>query len=138
MDVVKYIIQLLDEFHQITLPSFGKFELVFNSAKSDSDAGKIYPPNYEISFSQQHNLNDDNAAQEIAKAESLDIEDARTEIRRIISDWKKTLKTEGSLTLDTLGIFSSEKEKITFRMGDDCIFNFKNFGLPVITKNYYP
>jgi hypothetical protein len=132
MNLAQYIILLLEEFHQVTLPFLGKFELEFISVTSDESTKKTYPPGYIISFSQQHDLNDLSVIRRIAKMESLNEEEVEIKVRQSISDWKETLKTTHFLSIDKFGILTSEKEKITFKMSEDCIFNFKNFGLPSI------
>ncbi len=132
MDLVKHSIRVLRDTYCITLPALGKFELLFESVRTDPETRKNYPPGYQILFSQQHNLNDDSLIREIAASESQDAEQVKKEVNEIISNWKNRLKSEGSLKLDGWGIFTSHKEKIEFQMGDDCIFKFKNFGLPIV------
>ena len=131
MNLVKYIILLLDEAGQVTLPSFGKFELKLVSVKKDEETNQILPPSYSLNFNQQHNLNDDNLANLIADLESIDVEKAKESVYQIISEWKNSLKTNQNLTVENLGTFTSVKEKINFQN----VYSFatyKNFGLPTL------
>ncbi len=132
MDLTKYSIQVLQDLHHLTLPTLGKFELIFESVKLDPQTHKTRPPGYQLFFSQQHNLNDDQIIQEIVRSESRNTEEVRTEVTQTISSWKNNLKTTGILTLEGWGTFTSNKEKIVFQLAGDCILNFAYFGLPVI------
>ncbi|MCO6564096.1 MAG: hypothetical protein J6581_01495 [Apibacter sp.] len=130
MDIVKYCILLLEEANQVTLPSFGKFELKFNSVKKDKDTYQILPPSYSLYFTQQHNLNDTCLADVIAELKSTDIEKAKELVYQTISGWKTILKTHQYLNIENLGIFTAEKEKIIFNLSENSFTTYKNFGLP--------
>ena len=130
MDIVTSCILLLEEAHQVTLPSFGKFELKFNSVKKDKDTYQILPPSYSLYFTQQHNLNDTCLADVIAELKSTDIEKAKELVYQTISGWKTILKTHQYLNIENLGIFTAEKEKIIFNLSENSFTTYKNFGLP--------
>ncbi|CVK15775.1 hypothetical protein Ga0061079_10385 [Apibacter mensalis] len=130
MDIVKYCILLLEEANQVTLPSFGKFELKFNSVKKDKDTYQILPPSYSLYFTQQHNLNDTCLADVIAELKPTDIEKAKELVYQTISGWKTILKTHQYLNIENLGIFTAEKEKIIFNLSENSFTTYKNFGLP--------
>ncbi|MGM5630432.1 hypothetical protein O2K51_05970 [Apibacter raozihei] len=132
MELLKYCIQLLEDNKQITLPTLGKFNLLFESAKVDPESKKTFPPRYALVFSQQHSLNDNTLAKEISLAESKDFKLVKESVDKTINEWKEILKSNGKLDLDKLGTFSSDKEKIIFSMSENCIFNYKYFGLPAI------
>lgn len=130
MDLIKYCILLLQETNQVTLPSFGKFELKFNSVREDKETYQLLPPSYSLSFTQQHNLNDIALASIIAELNSIDVEKAKDFVYQTVKEWKKILKSEPYyLTIENLGIFTAEKEKIIFSLSEKSFVTYKNFGL---------
>lgn len=129
MDLIKYCILLLQETNQVTLPSFGKFELNFNSVREDQETNQLLPPSYSLFFTQQHNLNDIALASVIAKLNSIDVERAKDFVYQTIKEWKKILKSEPYLAIENLGTFTAEKEKIIFSLSEKSFVTCKNFGL---------
>lgn len=129
MDLIKYCILLLQETNQVTLPSFGKFELKFNSVREDQETNQLLPPSYSLFFTQQHNLNDIALASVIAELNSIDVERAKYFVYQTVKEWKKILKSEPYLTIENLGTFTAEKEKIIFSLSEKSFVTYKNFGL---------
>ena len=132
MNLTHYIIEFLEKYHRVTIPSFGKLELEFQPAFFQHEIHQITPPKYHLSFSQQHNLDDLSLLKEIAKSEAKRQKDIELQIEQEIAQWKQTLKKEKSLTLNRLGTFHGEKEKISFQPVEDCFCYDYYFGLPVI------
>lgn len=132
MNLVSHIIQILENDHEITLPSLGKFQLIFKPVIIDDTTEKKSPPYYAVVFSQQFDINNETIFRQISISESIEENIIRKEYTTILSKWKTILKEENHLFLENLGTFSADKEKITFEIADNCIFNFKNFGLPII------
>jgi nucleoid DNA-binding protein len=129
-DIVKYCILLLEEANQVTLPSFGKFELKFNSVKKNIDTHQMLPPYYSLYFTQQHNLNDTCLAEVIAELKSINIDKTKEFVYQTISGWKTILKTDHYLNIENLGTFTTDKEKIIFNLNENSFITYKNFGLP--------
>lgn len=132
MNIVDGIFSLLEKNKEVTLPSLGKLVLEFCSAERDATTGKTYPPKYVISFDQQHNLNDCILVHELGEIEGIDKKKTEKLVAEGIASWKNILKEENTLILQGLGRFTMEGEKIAFKESKDCIFNFKNYGLPFI------
>lgn len=132
MNLISHIIQILENEHVITLPSLGKFQLTFNSVTIDNTTKKIFPPYYSIVFSQQYDIKNETIFRKISSLESIEENQVREEYGLILSQWKDILKDKKQLFLECFGVFTSDKEKISFKMFENCIVNFKNFGLPVI------
>ncbi|MDR3273076.1 MAG: hypothetical protein LBT29_06310 [Flavobacteriaceae bacterium] len=132
MNLTEHIIGFLEKYHRVTIPSFGKFELEFQPAFFQYENRQVTPPKYHLVFSQQHNLNDMALFEGIAGKESKSLEETASQIQQEISQWKQTLKQVKNLNLNRLGAFSSEREKISFQVADDCFCHDYHFGLPVI------
>lgn len=132
MNLISHIIQILENNQEVTLPSLGKFQLIFKPVIIDDITKKISPPYYAVIFSQQFDINNETIFEQISRLESMDENIVKEEYKTILFNWKSILKRENQLFLEKLGTFTTDKEKIIFEMADNCIFNFKNFGLPII------
>ncbi|TWP30898.1 hypothetical protein ETU08_02525 [Apibacter muscae] len=130
MEIITCILSLLDKNKEVVVPTFGKFSLNFSSVTEDHSTGKVLPPQKYVAFEQPHKLNDIYLVKELQAYLNINQDEAEKIMLEEIVKWKNTLKNSNSLTLKGLGSFTLDKERITYEVSKDCIFNYRNYGLP--------
>ncbi len=129
--------ELLLQNSCVIIPNFGGFIAQPVPSKIDYESGKMFPPSKSILFNKQLINNDGLLANEFAKANNINFDEATDAIHQMVESWNKTLEQGGRIELDKVGIlFFDEEKNICFEQ--DRFFNLllASFGLSQV--NFLP
>lgn len=128
---VQYIGELLYRHECVIVPGFGGFITSYIPARIDKEANRFFPPSCKLAFNESLSANDGILANHISKAESVSYREALENIRLWVDQTVKTLHTESSLKLDSLGTFTLNREgNIQFDPEQGLNYLGNSFGLP--------
>ncbi|WP_304343175.1 hypothetical protein [Chryseobacterium koreense] len=108
---------ILDSLRQngaTSISGFGTFYLKNANAKVDQDAAHILPPGSEIAFSTDFEWESTDFPSYVSAEKKIPQIDAEIEVRKMINYWNGTLYKEKTLTVEHLGTFFLNDEKINF------------------------
>ncbi len=123
MKLEKYISDLLYRYDLVIVPEFGGIIGRKKNAHFNRETYIFSPPHKEISFNELLQNNDGLLANYVAETEGISYEQALKTINNEVDKWKKTLRENGRLKLDYIGVFNLNTEQ-------------KLFFLPLTTQNY--
>ena len=113
--VAQHISTLLYCHDCVILPDFGGFVTNYKQAKLDTTTKTAHPPSKSLSFNKFLTHNDGLLINEISQKEGLSYKSAEEVVSKYATFCKTTLKSEGRLELDKLGVFYLTENRIQFK-----------------------
>ena len=135
MRVENYLQELLYRYECVVMPEFGAFLAKRKPAEVHESTHAFYPPKKVISFNKQLTENDGILANYIAKAEGLSYGEANQKVTEFVENLSYTLNHYKEVTLEEIGVFSLEEEKILFQPFYHNNYLAESFGLATFTSN---
>jgi CCDC81-like prokaryotic HU domain 2/CCDC81-like prokaryotic HU domain 1/SPOR domain len=130
MNIHSYISQLLYRYQCVTVPGFGAFLTVIESAQLIESTHSFFPPKKIISFNAYIKNNDGLLANHIAQAEKTSYEYAISAIQHEVYNWKKVLKETRVLSIKNVGDFSVNADNnLVFTPSEQTNYLTNSFGL---------
>lgn len=114
MNLPSLILDSLRQNGATSVSGFGTFFLKNANAKMDQDAKNILPPGSEIAFTTDFIGKNIDLASYVSAEKKIPQIDAEIEVRKLINYWNGTLHKEKTLSVDHLGTFFLNDEKIQF------------------------
>lgn len=115
MQITEHITSLLYRYECVVIPDFGAFLTERQPAEIDETTHAFYPPKKTISFNRQLKKNDGLLTNYIAKVEAISYEQSSTEIRRFVNNLLRALDANQRVSLDKIGAFYTQGDKILFQ-----------------------
>ncbi|MBC7916126.1 MAG: SPOR domain-containing protein [Pyrinomonadaceae bacterium] len=130
MDIAKFISDLLNEYHEVSLPGIGTFYT--KNASSYFNDGKYYPPSQSIEF-KEDNGSADTLIQHIIKVKHISESSALYFIERFCENLTTTIKTDKEVDIAPLGVLTKADSGYRFTASPDWK-STSFFGLPAINE----
>ncbi|MEX2369793.1 MAG: hypothetical protein WD578_02215, partial [Bacteroidales bacterium] len=125
----KYIRQILSTQEPVILPGFGSLVPTEGKGVAGSE-GKIEPPGTVIRFDATHPKGDGKLAEEYARGEQMDQEEARQQVLELVDAIKFKLDKGEKYELASVGTFTRDDDnKIHFRKDPNWVIDPDEFGL---------
>ncbi|RNA61245.1 hypothetical protein D1631_04470 [Chryseobacterium nematophagum] len=115
MNISACILEYLKQFGSIIVPGFGVFSVEYSKAIINSENGSILPPAGRIAFMLDYEVDSDELAAFIADHRHMSLEASKSDLKIQIDFWKKRLKAEQHLEIQSLGELSFDEETIHFK-----------------------
>ena len=128
-----HIENLLRKHDFVIIPAFGGFVASEESAQMQD--GYLLPPSKTIGFNPELTYNDGLLAQEIAKAEGINLIEANNYIAEKVEKLNTTLKTFKHLSFASIGTFHLNGENVSFEPAQTNNLLKSSFGLQAF---YFP
>lgn len=132
--VVKYIVSLLERHECVVVPDFGGFVLQPQPSQFSSSRQELRPASKMVSFNRSLQMNDGLLVKEVSQQETISYNEASEEVNRMVSDWKWSLHSNGSLQLKDLGEFTvGEEGNLVFEPSFERNYLKSAYGLTSLT-----
>lgn len=129
MTLAKYISDLLYRYECVIIPNFGGFVTNEISAKVNHFTHTFYAPSKQLTFNSHLQNNDGLLANYVANVENISYSEAVSVIKKVVSTWNLSLKTE-ELELENIGSFHLNSEgKVIFEPNTVVNYLTSSFGL---------
>jgi cell division septation protein DedD len=130
IDIAAHIEKLLFLHDTLTIPGFGGFTASRTPAAVDYAGGAVTPPSKSLIFSENLSIDDGILVDELVKAHSISIEEARTAIQQFVEQMQEQLNQREIVTLPGIGrLYKNYVQKIQF-LPDATNFHAGSYGLP--------
>lgn len=103
INIAKYLLELLLEHGEVTIPGIGRFELKNNPASFGEGRKSLMPPTKEFIFSEEHSSDDEVLKNHLIKNENIDAITADQFVDKFSSDILKGLLENKPVELAYLG-----------------------------------
>ena len=130
MDISPYLLELLVDKNQVTVPGLGKFFKKIIPGYYHQESKSYMPPSGAIDFTAEY-IHDDKLVHYISAKNNLSLTSSYAVLDEYIRDIKNTLKTD-QLTISGIGILKSDDGKISLSSTPSPNLNIASFGLPII------
>lgn len=128
----KYIRQILSLQEPVVFPGFGSLLMVTGKGINTNE-GTIEPPGMIIKFDPDHPKSDGKLAEEYARGEEIDLEEARQQLLELVDAIKFKLDKGEVYSLDLVGTFSRDDDnRIHFEKDPNWVVDPEIFGLSSI------
>jgi nucleoid DNA-binding protein len=135
MSVEQYLQELLYRYECVVMPGFGAFLANRKAAEVHATTHAFYPPKKVISFNKQLSDNDGVLTNYIAQAEHISYSEASEKVNLFVQELQTTLQTYKELTLNEIGTFNLEEEKVVFQPFYHNNYLAESFGLSTFTSD---
>ena len=132
MDISPYLLELLVDKNQVTVPGLGKFFKKIIPGYYHQESKSYMPPSGAIDFTAEY-IHDDKLVHYISAKNNLSLTSSYAVLDEYIRDIKNTLKTD-QLTISGIGILKSDDGKISLSSTPSPNLNIASFGLPINGK----
>lgn len=112
MNLGLHIFNFLQENGNIELPGFGVFSIQKKSAAIDETSSKLLPPSLEIQFTENRKVFNSDLSKYIAKLKEANLFLVQSQIKEEVNSWLHQLDQNQKLSVEELGDFSKENDKI--------------------------
>lgn len=129
MDLANYLIELLGQRGEVSIPGLGRFYYAKKSAFYNVAEARIYPPGQTLQFEQQAD-NSDGFAEFISQKKNISMASARYFVDRYVNDIVQETAIR-DFAVGTKGWLRNDGFKIIFRSADQNDGS-AGFGLPAI------
>lgn len=127
--VAEYIRTLLYEYDYVTVPNFGAFIANYQPASVNEISGSLMPPQKKIAFNELLKQDDGLLAMQIARRESISIDESKRRIQQFVEEVKDNLAFQRFFTFDKIGTFSlNDETNIVFEPDRRNNFFSESFG----------
>ncbi len=130
MDISAYLVELIAEKEQVTVPGLGRFSKTRSSGYYDVDSKTYFPPSSEIVFSAEY-MHDDKLVHLISQKTRSSLTAAYAIVDEYIKEIKSRLKTE-EVALEGIGTLKSEDGNLVLSTEKTKILDKNYFGLPAV------
>ena len=136
MDILQYLLELLKTRKQIGLEGLGTFYKKKTPGRYDAGTHSFLPPSYALEFTPEL-LENTKLAEYIQTKRGISEDSAKYFINQFVGEIQQSLQN-GTFTLEHLGTFVSEGEKLVFNASQDINTGFDFFALPSVTAELKP
>jgi cell division septation protein DedD/nucleoid DNA-binding protein len=127
--VAEYIRTLLYEYDYVTVPNFGAFIANYQPASVNEISGSLMPPQKKIAFNELLKQDDGLLAMQIARRESISIDESKRRIQQFVEEVKDNLAFQRFFTFEKIGTFSlNDETNIVFEPDRRNNFFSESFG----------
>ncbi len=134
LNIVKHIQQLLPLHDCVIVPDWGGFVVQEIATAFDPQTHSFSPAHKEVVFNESLQYNDGLLIESYRKTDQIDYATARQQLLTDVALLKRTLQTEGSITLGTIGSFTlGDEGQLIFSAGDTAWLNASFYGLASFT-----
>ncbi|MCD8741756.1 SPOR domain-containing protein [Mucilaginibacter roseus] len=129
MDLANYLIELLGQRGEVSIPGLGRFYYAKKSAFYNAAEGRIYPPGQTLQFDQQAD-NSDSFAGFISQKKNISMASAKYFVDRYVNDIIQETAIR-DFAVGTKGWLRNDGFKLVFRSADQTEGSI-GFGLPAL------
>lgn len=112
MNITSLILEFLKKNNQAVVSQFGTFSLKNSRAKIDAETNSILPPEKEIDFSVDYEVQNNELINYIAIEKNISADESSQMLKSETDFWKKTLVEKGELILENIGEFHQTENGI--------------------------
>ncbi len=98
----------------VVVPGFGAFINARSEARVDSESGQVYPMMREVRFNSALVHDDGLLAGSFARKYRVPFAEGREMLRKSIESLRRTMASDGEVTIGRIGIISSESDTLSF------------------------
>lgn len=130
MKIAKYIGDLLYDYECVVIPGLGGFLTNDKSATVNTSSNQFNPPNKQILFNAFLKTNDGLLVNYVAREESLNYKDAKSQVDQFVLLCHKALDLGKRIHFHNVGyIYKGKEDKLIFEQDKNINYNPEAFGL---------
>ncbi|WP_442796120.1 hypothetical protein [Pelobium manganitolerans] len=130
MEIANYLVELITEKDQVTVPGLGRFFKKRRPGYYDDANKTFFPPASEIAYSDEY-MHDDKLVHLISQKQNTPLTSAYAILDEYIREIKAALKVE-PVFLNGIGTLKSENGQLTLQSDRHHALNEEFFGLPAL------
>lgn len=115
MNFSPLLLSYLRKQESATIPGFGIFYLKNINAVLDQEGKSILPPTTEINFKTENATDHDDFVEFISVERKISFIEAQIELKKLTNYWNATLYKDHEISIQGLGTFFLEENKIHFK-----------------------
>jgi nucleoid DNA-binding protein len=132
MDYSRLITDLLLKNQKVCVPSLGTFTIVYKSAEVFSRLKKIYPPSYELLFTETTDSTDTIFISELANFSEIPFDQAKENVKAFVDSIHATLQDGKPYVINEVGELVKKDNKIILNAVKSGILFADLYGLDVV------
>jgi len=134
MDILSYLLELLQQSKQVGITGLGTFYKKKFPGRYDKEKQSFLPPGYTLQFSSAVK-EEDALVNFISSKRNISVEDSRQSIAQFVDEINKKLEVEHEAVLENTGrLFFTEHEGLSFEPSKNIHYGSEFYGLPTVAE----